>query len=169
MQSSICEMCLNSDALCSICKSKLERGETNQIEINISRFINELSRKVRSLENVKIEKAIESGTIVIVTAKGDAGKMVGKGGTIVKALAKKFGKPIKIIEKTEVMRDFMQSLISPAMITGVNIIYTPDGEIYKLRISSEHKKNMTIEKEDIMKIGSSVFDKKIEIIFENQF
>jgi len=158
---------LNSDNLCSICKSKLERGETNQTEIDVSRYLNELSQKVRSLQSAKIEKVIGSSAIIIIAAKGDAGKMVGKGGTIVKALAKKFGKSIKIIEKTGNMREFVQSLISPAMMNGINVVYTPNGEIHKLRIPIDHKKSITLEKEDMEEMVFSLFNKKMKVIFEN--
>ncbi len=167
MQAPICEVCLKSDMLCSACKEKLETDRTTQAEIDISRFIYELSGKVRSLQEAKIEKIIESNIILIIAGKGDAAKLVGKGGSVVKALAKQFGKSIKIIEQSDDFKEFMQNLVSPAVIRAMNIIYTPEGEIYKLRIPLTYKNNLSVKEEDLSDISLSLFKRKAEIVFEN--
>ncbi len=167
MRTAICEVCLKSDMLCNACKEKLETDRTTQSEIDISRFIYELSDKVKSLKDVKIEKIIESNVILIISGKGDAAKLVGKGGSVVKALAKQFGKSIKIVEQTDDFKQFIQTLITPATVIGVNIIYTPQGEIYKLRIGKSQEKIISIRREDISDISKLLFNHKTEIVFEN--
>ena len=166
MQTPICEICLKSNDLCEICKKKLETDKITQAEIDISRFICELSEKVGSLQDVKIKKIIESNNIIIISGKGDGGKLVGKAGTVVKVLAKQFGKSIKIVEKTDNYKDFMNNLISPNVIKAINIVYTPNGEIYKLRITSTEK-TLPIQKDEISHISLSMFGNKAEIVFEN--
>lgn len=122
---------------------------------------------MKSLGDVKIEKIIESSVILIITGKGDGGKVVGKGGAVVKSLAKKFSKSVRVVEQVGNFKEFVQSLISPAVIKGVNTVYTPQGETYKIRIPAEHKSALNVKNEDIEQIVSSLFNKKVELLFEN--
>lgn len=167
MQTPICEVCLKSDMLCSACQGRLETNKITKTEIDVSRFIYTLSNKVKSLGDVKIEKVIDSNSLIIIAKKGDAAKLVGKGGSVVKALAKQFGKSIKIIEQSGNFKEFMINLLSPVNITGVNILYTPSGEIHKIRVAGVQKTNVSISNEDIISIASALFNKKAEIVVEN--
>lgn len=166
MQTPICDTCLKSDSLCDICKTKLESNKINQNEIDVSRFIYNLSLKVKSLEDVSIEKVISAGNLIIISKIGDGSRLVGKGGTVVKVLAKKFGKSIRIIEKSDDYKKFIQMLILPSTLKAVNVLYSPTGEIYKLRIKNVDK-TLPIKEEDICNISSSIFQKHVEIILEN--
>ena len=167
MQAPICEVCLKSDMLCSACKERLETDKTTQAEIDISRFIYKLSEKVKSLQDAKIEKIIESNNILIIAGKGDGAKLVGKGGSVVKALAKEYGKSIRIVEQTSNFKEFVQNMISPATILGVNIMFTPQGETYKIRIPSSFRNNVSISNEEMSDMSSNLFGKKSQIVFEN--
>jgi len=85
MKAPICNVCLKSDVLCSGCQEKLDEGEITELDIKISRILHELSNEYGSLRDSEIIKAIDTeNVIVIVTAKGDGAKVVGKGGEIVK-------------------------------------------------------------------------------------
>ena len=167
MQAPICEICLKSDILCSACQNKLETNKITKAEIDVSRFVYVLSDKVKSLGDIKIEKVIESNSLIIVAKKGDAAKLVGKGGSVVKALAKQFGKSIKIIEQSGNFKEFMINLLSPINITGINVLYTPSGEVYKIRVTGIQKTPMPMNNEDVIQLASSLFNKQAEIVVEN--
>lgn len=167
MQAPICEVCLKSDMLCSACQEKLETNKITQTEIDISRFIYALSSKVKSLQEVTVEKIIESNSIIIIAKKGDAAKLVGRGGSVVKALAKEFKKSVKIIEQNENFKEFMQGIVSPAVIQAINIVYTPNGELYRIRIPSSQKNNIPVKNEELAEIAENMFGKKAEIVLEN--
>jgi len=166
MQTLICQQCLESDSLCDICKQRMAIDRITQIEVEVSRFLFNLSKKVKTLEDISIEKVINANTIIIISGNGDGPRLVGKGGTIVKALAKKFGKSIRIIEKTKDYKQFIQCVIAPSTLKAVNTIYTPTGEKYKLRIKNLDK-NSTLNEEDIIDLSLAIFNKKVEIVFEN--
>ncbi|MDD5416812.1 MAG: hypothetical protein PHU12_02440 [Candidatus Aenigmarchaeota archaeon] len=166
MEMPICETCLSSETLCNACKNKLDLNEITQTEIDVSKFVNELSGSIKSLQDVKIEKVIDSNIFIIISGKGDGAKLVGKGGSVVKALAKKFGKGIKIIENINEFRPFIESLVSPAVVNGINTIYSQNGEKLKIRIPSSFKSNMVVSIEDVINISESMFDKKVEVVFD---
>ena len=107
MQTTICEVCLKSKILCNACQDKLSKGIITKGEIEISKYIFKLSEKMRSIRNVKIIKIINSDVLIIVTGRGDAARLVGKGGSVVKLIAKKFRKSIRILEEASNFKEFI--------------------------------------------------------------
>lgn len=166
MQAPLCEVCLKSDILCGGCAAKLDSGELNQTEIEVSRFIHRLSEKIKSLQEAKLLKVIDSDVLLLVAGKGDAAKLVGKGGAIVKALAKKYGKSIRVLEVKE-FKPFMTELVQPLVVSGFNTVYTPDGEMYRIRVPSKQKQKQHISDLALVDISQKLFNKKIEVVFED--
>jgi transcription antitermination factor NusA-like protein len=166
VETSICETCLSSDSLCNECQNKLEKGKITEKDIEVSKFLMILSDKVKSLSDIKIIKIIDSECLIIVSKIGDAAKLVGKNGFVVKALAKEFKKPIRILEEAETMQKFVENLISPISIQGVNTLYTPEGEVFKFRIPFNHKGRLNVTPESFTDIMSDIYNCKAELIFE---
>ena len=165
MKAPICEICLKSDILCPVCSKKLEDGKISDADINVSRFLFRLSDKIKTLKDISVEKVIDhEKTIVIVSGKGDGRKIVGKAGSVVKALAKEFKKSIKVVEKTENMLDFISRVISPAKILAVNKIYTPEGQILKFIVPAKNK--IYVSTDLVGRIVNDLFNKKVEFDFE---
>jgi len=166
MQAPLCEVCLSSDVLCGGCATKLADGKLTQAEIDVSRFIYKLSDKVKSLQDAKLLNVIDADIMVIVAGKGDAAKLVGKGGAIVKALAKKYEKSIKVIEEKE-FKPFMVELMHPLAASGFNTVFTTGGEVYRIRVPAGKKQKQHISEANLMSIAQKLFGKKIEIVFED--
>lgn len=167
MQTPICEVCLNSDMLCAACQNKLESGQISQIEINVSRFLFDLKEKIRSLEDVKIVRVLDVGSLLIIARIGDGARLVGKGGAVVKTLAKKFGKSIRIIEEAKDFKKFAESLISPISSCGINTLYTLEGEVYRVRIRFSQKNSLSIQPESFSEIINNLYHCKAELVFES--
>ncbi len=165
MQSPICEICLKSDILCGACKEKFDSGATTQLEIDISRFLFNLAGKVKSLADIKILKVFDFKLIIIITARGDGAKIVGRGGSIVKVLAKKFKKPIKVIEHSQ-FKEFIQNLLQPVSFLGVNTVYTLNGEFYKVRIAEAQQARLQFSQEEFSEIIKALYGCKTELSFE---
>jgi len=166
MQAPICEVCLKSDILCNSCQEKLNTGKISQKDVELSRYIYRLSEKMRSIRDIKILKAIDCGTLMIITGRGDAAKLVGKGGVIVKKIAKEFKKSIRILEEAPTFKDFVEELISPASINGINTLFRENQEVYKIRIPAIQKNQLIITPESFSQIISNFFNVKAEIVFE---
>lgn len=166
MQAPLCEVCLNSDILCGGCAAKLADGRLTQTEIDVSRFIHRLSDKIKSLQEARLLKVIDTDVLVVVAGKGDAAKLVGKGGAIVKALAKKYEKSIKVLEEKD-FRPFITELMQPLTISGFNTVYTPDGEVYRIRVPASQKQKQHVSEPALTNISQKLFGKKIEMVFED--
>ena len=166
MQAPLCEVCLNSDILCGGCAAKLQSGELNQTEIDVSRFIHMLSDKVKSLQDAKLLKVIDTDVLLIVAGKGDAAKLVGKSGSIVKALAKKYNKSIRVVEHSD-FKTFITEAAHPLTVSGFNVVYTPSGEVYRLRVPSAQKQKQHISEAALASVAQQLFGKKIEVVFED--
>ena len=162
MKTPICEICLNSDLLCSACEQK----NVSENEIKVLKFLFKLSDKVRSLDDIKIIRVIDSDIVLIISGKGDGAKIVGKGGSIVKALAKEFGKSIKVIEEADDFKEFLQKLFSPVQIIGVNTVFSQHGEQYKIRISVSNKGKIQVSPEIFSEIIENIYKNRAEIAFE---
>ncbi len=99
MKAPICGVCLKSGMLCRTCMKKLERGNVSETDIEVARALLELSASIRSLRDITLERAVGSDNmIVIVCAKGDAARIIGKSGRTAKKLEKELGKPVRIVE-----------------------------------------------------------------------
>jgi transcription antitermination factor NusA-like protein len=167
MQTPICEVCLKSNILCSGCQEKLSMGKISQKDVEISRYIYKLSEKMRSIRNIKVLRAIDCGCLLIITGIGDAAKLVGKDGVVVKKIAKDFKRSIRILEEAPTFKDFVEELVSPASIKGINTLYKEDKEIYRIKIPAVQKNNVLISPEIFSQIIFNFYNLKAELVFEN--
>ncbi|MCD6477312.1 MAG: hypothetical protein J7K26_04125 [Candidatus Aenigmarchaeota archaeon] len=166
MKAPICENCLQSESLCDQCKQKLDDNIITQKDIEVSRFINTLSQKIKSLKNVTIVKAIDATILTIVCGLGDGPMLVGRNGSVVKVLAKKFKKNIKIIEYYDNFEEFARKLLEPAEIT-ISSVFSPEGQYYKIKIPSQQESNIGFTNQCLEKIFKDVCNKNVKVVFEN--
>lgn len=166
MQTPICEVCLSSGMLCAGCADKLARGEITQTEIDVVRTLYNLSEKIRSLKDVNLRRVIDADVLLLVAGTGDGARLVGKGGAVVKELAKQFGKSIRVLEEKSDMRSFANDLISPAALLGINTVFKADGESYRLRVLEAHRRRLQMSPETITAVLGGIYDRKIELVFE---
>lgn len=166
MQTPICEVCLKSNILCNSCQSKMDEGLLNEDEIEVARYIYKLSEKMKSIRDVKLLRIINSDVLIIVTGRGDAPKLVGKAGSVVKKIANRFKKSIRILEEASNLEDFVEELIFPTQINGINTLYRDNEEIMRIRIPAVQKNHLLLKPESFSKIMSNFYNKKVELIFE---
>ncbi len=166
MQTPICEVCLKSDILCNACQDKIEQGLITRDEVEVARYIYRLSDKMKSIRNVNVLKIINSDALIIVTGRGDAPKLVGKAGAVVKKIALKFKKSIRILEESSNFEDFVEELIFPTTVNGINTLYRNNEEIIRIRVPAVQKNHLLLKPESFSKIISSFYNKKAELIFE---
>ncbi len=160
----ICEVCIKSDVLCPACDEKFRSGKLGKEEIEVAKFLEKLKEKFKVLKDAQIFKiAVNDDQMVIVTRKGDASKVVGKHGSIVKILSKEFKKSVKVVEFTEDMKELANRVVYPASVEGINVVYKTTGEIeYKVRIPRNQKNK--INEALLREVLSSLFSAPVETI-----
>jgi len=167
MHTSVCEVCLNSNILCSGCGLKLSNNEITEADINVSRFLYKLSEEIKNLKDVEIKRIVDSDVLLIVAKIGDGAKLVGKNGSVVKALAKEYKKSIRVVEEAPGnIRKFVENLVSPLTVVGINRLYTPEGEVYRVRIPFSQKNSLVMDPKSFSQIISNVYNRRAELIFD---
>ena len=165
MKTPICEKCLGNDSLCSDCKKKVDDGKINASDIRVARNLFGLSNEIKELDNVEILKSVESpDLIVIICREGDAGKIVGSNGIIVKKLSKVLQKPVRVVEEPKNKEDFIEKILHPVPVVGINILYTPHGEMLKVIIPANRK--APVSDEYISDIMKKLYDQDLVIVNE---
>ncbi len=153
MKTPICEKCLSNDTLCQECKKKVDEGKVTATDIRVSRALFRISEETGGLLGVEILKAVESPfLIVIICGKGEAKKILGENSIVVKKLSKMLQKQVRVVEKPEGRDDFIEKLLHPVPVLGINILYTPHGEMLKVIIPKGRKPPVSDEHaSDILK------------------
>ena len=167
MQTPICEVCLKSNILCSGCQEKLNSGKISNKDVEVSRYLYGLSERMRSIRDIKILKVVDCGTLIIITGIGDAAKLVGREGVVVKKIARDFKKSIRILEEASTFKGFVEELVSPAPVSGINTLYKEDQEVYRIKIPAIQRNNVLITPEIFSQIISNFYNLKAELVFEN--
>ncbi len=166
MRTPLCDKCLTSKKLCDTCYSKLKSNELTEKEISVLRFIHNLSSKTRSLRDIEIVKVIDRGVLLIITGRGDAARLVGKGGAVVKLIAKKFKKSIRILEEATNLKEFVEELVTPAKVNGINTLYRDNEEIFRVRVPEIQRNHLLLSQEDFSSVVSNFYDRKVELVFD---
>ena len=167
MKAPICNVCLKSDVLCSNCEEKLENGEITELEIKVSRILKDLSNEYGSLRDSQIKHVYDTeNVLVIVTAEGDGAKVVGRGGEIVKEIADRVDKSIRVVEASQEDREVIKGLLSPAEIRSINTVFRPDGESQKVVVPDEYEGKINLSIEELEKLISDITGNSYEIAFE---
>ena len=165
MKAPICGVCLNSDMLCMACKKKLDEGKITECDIKVSRLISKAAKTFRQLNEVTINKVIEGKNVVVVMCnKGDSSKLIGKEGVITKKLSRAAGKTVRIVEVSDDIKSFIQNLVHPVPVVGLNVLYHADREILKVIIPRD--RGIPIPQASFAEIVRIVFGKDSVIVNE---
>ncbi len=130
----ICDVCLKSGILCQGCEDKLKSGEVTELELKISKILYRLAEG-----KLGFKRAIDMGDVVIIiTDRDQVGKLIGKGGKIVRTISRAIGKRVRIVGEDSDLKSIAEDVLAPARISGINIVYGKDGkEKFKIRVIKE--------------------------------
>ncbi|MBI3412782.1 MAG: hypothetical protein HY051_01735 [Candidatus Aenigmarchaeota archaeon] len=166
MRTPICSVCLQSDILCKSCARNIEAGKISALGAGIIKNLYELSRKVKSVDSVNIEKVLDfDSLVVIICQKSDVPNLVGRGGRITGELRKKFGKQIKVIGRDQ-YKQMIADLVFPARIEGIGKLYSGGVESLKINVQKNQLMKLPAKREDLLKAAAEISGMKVE--FANQ-
>jgi len=167
MRAQICQVCLNSEILCTACQEKVDTGKISVRELEIIRKINALSDKIKGIDKADIKGIHETeGLLAIVCSKGEAPKLIGRGASNIRKLSKDMGKTVRIIEESSDKRSFLQNLIYPVPILSLNLVFSPDGEKYKVTVPD---RSLPIPIKSFTEVASQILGKSIVIEFQKTY
>jgi len=153
--------------LCSDCSSKAKANEISVEEIAIYKLFNKYSKIEPILKNVEIKRILlKKDFALIVTNDEDISKLIGKNGIIIKKLSKKLDKQLRVVTDKFTVDEFAREILFSSSILGVNVVYSQEGEEYKIRMTKKDKNSLQIEPETFSSMAKTVLGKKVEIVFE---
>jgi len=166
MRFPICQVCLKNDILCNGCAEKVGNEEIKIDEIKMFRRLNEFLKDQKPLKDVEIKRAVGNDILMIITRKDDVSKLIGKEGRMVKKLSKELERPVKIVEKSSNIKDFVKEVFSSVPVLGINVIYKPEGQMYKIRIKRTERTKLPLSSELFTSVSRSLFHVDTDIVFE---
>jgi len=167
MKAPICNVCLKSDVLCSGCEEKLENGDITETDVKVSRILQDLSKDHASLRDSEIIKIFDmENVIVVITGEGDGAKVVGRSGEIVKKIADRVDKSIRVVEKAPEDIETIKGLLSPAEVESVNTVFSPEGQSKKIVVSDEYNGKINLSVEEFEEIIDEVTGERYQLSFE---
>jgi transcription antitermination factor NusA-like protein len=166
MKFPICSVCLNNNILCNACAEKVGKNEIKIDEIEMYRRLNKLLGEQRILKDIEIKRIVGTSTLLIITGKNNAARLIGKDGKVVKKLVKDLGKQVRVVEQPTELKDFVNDVFFTVPILGINVVYNSQGELYRIRIPKSERTKLPISSEVFMNISKTLFNKDTDVIFE---
>jgi len=157
---------LKNDLLCNACAERVGENEIKIDEIKMFRRLNRLLRGQRFLKDVEIKRAVGKNILMIITRKDDVSRLIGKDGRTVKKLARELNRSVRIIEQSPNIKDFVTEALFTVSIMGINIIYKPEGETYKIRIPKSERTELPISSDVFTSVSRSLFNVDVDVVFE---
>jgi transcription antitermination factor NusA-like protein len=150
--------------LCNGCENKLKSGEISQLELEIAKIVYNLGDG-----QIGFEKAIGTDNVVIIITEQDqVGKLIGKGGKIVRAISKELGKKVRVVGAGSDLKSVAKDMLSPARISGINVVYGKDGEeIFKIRVVKEDARRIPADMEVLNEIIEKLTGEKTRIVLDD--
>lgn len=167
MKFPICRVCLKNDILCNGCSEKTKKSGIKEDEVNAFRKLNKLLKRFDPLKDVEIKRVIESkNTLLIISKKEDVSKLIGKSGGMVKKLGKDLLKQIRVVSESSTLEEFINEIFFFTPIIGINVLFTPEGDKYRIRIPSSERVVLPIPPDVFSQITGSILNIDAELVFE---
>ncbi|MBC7130435.1 hypothetical protein H5T51_04345 [Candidatus Bathyarchaeota archaeon] len=167
MKTVLCNFCLKSGILCPKCSDKVKSGEITKLDLEIARLLASLEEAYPALQNVYFYKAVEARkTLAVIVGRGDVPRLLGYGGKIIKALGKKTGKSIRVLEHGTDDRKFLEDLFAPLSIVTINTIWLPDGTTEtRVILRRRGSKRLPFDVDDLKEIARKVRNLTLRVEF----
>lgn len=165
METPICGICAKSEELCSGCRAKLKRGEITELDVQVSGLLYKINEE-HNLSLASFTKAVDLGRVVLILTKGDVGVLIGRQGTVVSQLSSALGKRVRVAQHTGDMKKTIGDIIMPARLLGINTIYAPGGQCYRVRVPKTDQHAIPIDIPSLEKVLNSIMGSEVKISFE---
>ena len=166
MKAALCNFCLKSGILCSECQRRLKSGEVSKTDLEVARLLLSLEDTYPSLQDVYFHKAVEAdGVLAVIVGQGDVGNLLAYGGKIVRAIGKKVGKRIRVLEYGADDRKFLEDLFAPLSVITINTIWLPDGTTETRAILKRRRRSPSMNLKALKDIAQKVCGMTLRVEF----
>ncbi|AOL17673.1 transcription elongation factor NusA [Sulfolobus sp. A20] len=141
------QVCVRSGLLCNRCQGLVDEGEVLDYEIEIMKMLLELEEtQFKELRECVYHKAYKVDNLLILLVTSSPEMTQQKWIKIAKILQDKLNIKVRVLEKTNSIKNSAIQLLSPARVLGVNTVWMPDGSVqYVIRVSKSERKLLPAE------------------------
>ncbi len=144
-------------------------GEVTDTDMKVARILLSLEEKHAPLQKIDFYKAYEAENVLaLVVGRGDSKQFQADGGKIVRDLAEKTGRRIRVFENRGDARAFLEELFAPVTITTINKIWLPDGSQETRVVLPGHSRRLPLKSEVIKDLAKEIRGITLRIAFERQ-
>lgn len=176
MKTAICAFCAQTGMLCKDCQTKLNNGEISDTDITIAKIAVEFEKKYPNASKVSILQTIERPKFVLlIVTPGSIRFLTGGSADFDKQLERAINKNVKLMEKSKNLRKVVDSLFSPALVSGINTIFVPVRspkpgqasveEDTIVILSFEEKEKLPASEKELIELVKLITDEDIRIEF----
>jgi len=156
----ICDICARTGVLCSSCEKKLKNGEISELDVKLASIIFRIGKGEFGFK----KSILIDDLVIILTNKGDIGKIFGVGGENIKVIESEIGKSIKVVS-AESTEELVHNFVAPANIVSISKLFKTDGTIIKkVTINRRDMDKLRIDLPTVKKIISTLTGEEIEIL-----
>jgi len=155
----ICLIDAQTNTLCRKCKQLYREGKINDIDIELSKYLLELSKGNKNLKDIAFYSSFElEDVVIIVTRKQDVPLL--SDSDILAKLKQSVNKEIRFLERTNDPKKLVESLLHPIPVINVSTLYLPpfSEKEYKIEIEKKYKDVLPIPEEVIVQTVTSVLN-----------
>ena len=161
-------LCVKSGLLCNRCQSLVDSGEVDSFEVKVMQALLELEEtQFKELKDSTYYKAIKVNDLLILLVGIGPSMTIQKWIKVAKALQDKLHMKVRIVEKTNNIKNSAIQLLSPARVLGVNTVWLPDGSVqYVIRVSKSERKLLPADSNILESALSKIHDTRVKIRVE---
>jgi len=146
----------------------MDAGELTSFDIDLTRDFLELEKKYTILKDVTFMRAIDYGDLVFfIIGQGDKARLESQP-DIINYFRKKYEiQNIQLVEYSVKLAKYVENLITPAKMLGLDQFYLPTGDIqYYARIDRNTKDQLLLSQVDLESLLKELTGKSISLSFE---
>ena len=137
----LCDFCLRSGVLCSVCKERIRSGEVTPTYVKVARLLVDMEKRYGSIGKISLHDVVEAGgTAALLVGRGEISYVLSRGGRIIREIEREIGKDVRILEKGAPDRKFLEDLFAPHQVITTNKIWLPDGSVITGVVIRGHKR-----------------------------
>jgi transcription antitermination factor NusA-like protein len=140
-------VCVRSGLFCDRCQSLVDEGKVDDFDIEVIKILLDLEEsQFKELKDSTYDKAIKLNHLVILLVNSGPTMTQQKWIKVAKILQDKLRVKVRVLEKTNSIKNSAMQLLSPARVLGVNTVWLPDGSVqYVIRVSKTERRMLPAE------------------------
>jgi len=164
----MCTVCVKSGILCPRCQSLVDRGEYDEVDMEVQKALLELEEKTHwpQLKDLVYHKSYKTNNLYIIVVSGShlPPYFIAK---FARKISEKLKSKVRIVEKTSSLKKMAAQLLVPANVLGVNILWLPDGSWQSIvRVPKKDSRLLPAKKENLEEILTKLSEMVVKIRFE---